>query len=258
MTQEFTPLNNSSKLPVTDLNETPILGVDSNLNRYKRWKCYILSIKEDTERRKHVENLKTILEEKQIETELLDGFYYKTMDVVNKMESLGIVYDSPEYRISQSQIGCFLSHRQVWEKIKNEPDPDVISFILEDDMDLKDSDNFDLEYLLDDINELKRENRFDGIVLWKHPSKYTKTKNKTKYLQEFYYQWGLCAYCITKETAEQLLEIKRFYDPIDEIVFKDFFPNLHIFYSKREHFVNLGGLTSDDKFGKMFKSIIWT
>ena len=225
---------------------------------YKKWKILILSV-ENSERRKHVENLKMVLENHQIETEIIDAYYYKTTDVVEKLLSFGIMYDSPTLTLSQSQIGCFLSHREAWRKIQSAPDneSETLHIILEDDMDLMDPDNFNIYYLLEDIQQLQN---FDGLILWKHPRQLFENdpKNITENLQEFYYQWGLCAYCVTKPAASKLLEINRFYQPVDEMVFKDIFPSLNVFYVKNQHFMNMGGLTSDSKYGTQFKSLIWT
>ena len=253
----------------------------SNLRRHKlreqinkpqdyKWKVYILSIK-DSERRSHVENLQTQLENKGIETEIIEAFYWKTTDILGEMFSKQIIYDSPNLLLSQSQIGCFLSHRAAWERIAETSILEetigyrkkTLSIILEDDMDLIDPDNFDIDYLLEDIEKIENQEentqKIDAIIMWKHPNQFSNTevKYKTENLLEFYYQWGLCAYCIKKETAEELLKIKRFYTPIDEIVFQDIFPNMNVYLTSKEHFVNLGGLSSEETIGKKFKSLIW-
>jgi GR25 family glycosyltransferase involved in LPS biosynthesis len=221
----------------------------------KNWKIYILSIPE-SDRRTHVEKLKTKLENKGIRVEILDGFYYKSTDVLEKMQTEGILYDSPENKLSLSQIGCFLSHRQAWQRILSETEPNVRSIILEDDMDIiTDNENFDINYLWDEITE----NEVDALVMWKHPDKITSENQicKTPHLLEYYYQWGLCAYYITPQTAEILLNITRFYAPIDEIIFRDIFPKLCVYFTKREHFMNLGKISSFQTTETVFKSMIW-
>lgn len=271
--QQSTSLNNSicisSKLPVTDFNREPSHGEDTNFHRYKKykWKFYILSVKE-SDRRENVEKLKLQLESKGIETEIIDAFYFKITDVVAKLNSKQITYDSPNMVLAQSQIGCFLSHRAAWERISEieetiDEKKETLSIILEDDMDLLDPDNFNIDYLLEDIEKIEnhKENpqQIDALVMWKHPNQFSniEQKNKTENLLEFYYQWGLCAYCIKKKTAEELLKIKRFYQPVDEIVFRDIFPNMNVYFTKQEHFINLGGLTSAEVVGKKFQSLIW-
>ena len=229
--------------------------------KYTKWKVYIISV-EESDRRENVERLKQVLEYKNIKTEIINAYYYKTTNVVNKLLSSGISYYSPDLNLSQSQIGCFLSHREAWKKIESDPESETtLSIILEDDMDLIDSNNFNLDYLLDDINiESEKSASIDGLIMWKHPVQLSENnpKNVTKNLQEFYYQWGLCAYCITKETATKLLTIKQFYEPVDQIVFKDIFPKLNIYHTVKEHFINLGQLTGNYKNGIQFKSLIWT
>ena len=115
---------------------------------YTKWKAYILSIP-DSDRRENVENMKVLLESHGIPTKILDGFYYKQMDVMSVLYSKGLIYDCPDKSLSLSQIGCFLSHRQAWEHIAAEPNLEVLSIIIEDDMILLDS--FNINYLLHDI-----------------------------------------------------------------------------------------------------------
>jgi GR25 family glycosyltransferase involved in LPS biosynthesis len=223
-------------------------------SNYKKWKAYILSVK-DSDRRIHVENLKIKLESNGIETVIIDAIYYKNDDVLQMLYNNGIIYDCPEKTLSLSQIGCFLSHRKVWELIACSIDTDTISIIIEDDMDI-DENNFNLDYLFPDINGLET---FDGLILWKHPDQiHENPKEKTLNLLDFYYQWGLCVYCIIPQIADILLKsINRFYSPVDQILFGEFFPKMSIYMCKREHFLNLGKLSSFDFDKKHFKSLIW-
>lgn len=225
--------------------------------KYKKWKVYILSVP-GSDRCSNVENLKVLLEGHGISTKILNGFYYKQIDVINELYSRGIIYDCPSKTLSLSQVGCFLSHRQAWERICAEEDPEVLSIIIEDDMTLLDSENFSIDYLLEDINQ---QENFDGIILWKHPEQIKENPNyKTPNLLEFYYQWGLCVYGITRELACDLLQsIKRLHIPVDQVLFCDIFPKISegIYMVSREHFNNLGRLSSFDKEERVFKSLIW-
>lgn len=225
---------------------------------YKKWKAYILSIP-GIDRRANVENLKVLLESYGIFTEILDGFYYKQTDVIQELYNKGITYDSPDKTLSLSQIGCFLSHRKAWEYISREVDPNVLSIIIEDDITVLDPNNFSIDYLFEDIN---KQDIFHGIVLWKHPDQIKETpKYKTQNLLEFYYQWGLCVYGITPHFANILLNnINRLYAPVDQILFGDIFPKYSygIFIAEREHFLNLGKLSSYDMRNNLFKSLIWS
>jgi len=226
---------------------------------YKKWKAYILSIP-GVDRRSNAENLKVLLETHGIPTEILDGFYYKQRDVLHDLYSLGIEYDCPDQSLSLSQVGCFLSHRQAWERIREEKDPEVLSIILEDDMTLLQPENFFIDYLLEDIN---KQDSFHGIVLWKHPAQIRKNPDyRTPNMMEFYYQWGLCAYGITRELAGHLLQsIQKLRKPVDQVLFGDIFSEDSIsngvFMATREHFANLGRLSSFDKETRKYKSFIW-
>lgn len=224
---------------------------------YKKWKAYILSVP-DSDRRPNVENLKVLLETYGISTEILNGFYYKQMDVIYELYSRNIIYDCPDKSLSLSQIGCFLSHRQAWERISTEEDPEVLSIIIEDDMTILDSENFSIDYLLEDIN---KQDYFHSIILWKHPEQIQDNpRYKTPNLLEFYYQWGLCVYGITRELACDLLQsIKNLHIPVDQVLFNEIFPKISkgVFMSSKEYFENLGRLSCfDNKKGK-FKSLIW-
>ena len=216
-------------------------------------KAYILSVKE-SDRRPNAENLKTKLESIGIPTEIIDAYYFLETDVVTKLYEDGCYYDSPNKTISQSQIGCFLSHREAWKRIATDPEQSTKTFIIEDDMVLDDSKN-----QKDLLDLLKESTMADALVLWKHPEQYHKT-NLVSYnenLLEFYFQWGLCVYCITQKTAQKLLEIQRVYDPVDLMVFRDVFPHLRVFFAKQEYFLNMGSLAGEDCDSK-FESLIWS
>ena len=212
-------------------------------------KAYILSVKE-SDRRPSAENLKTQLENIGISTTIIDAYYYLTTDVVTKLYVDGCYYDSPNKTVSQSQIGCFLSHREAW-KMASET-PQMCSLIIEDDMVLDDTKNpNDLAKLISKSSDA------DALVLWKHPKQYDETTVVPHgvNLLEFYFQWGLCVYCITQETAQKLLEIRRVYDPVDLMVFRDVFPNLRVFFAKQEYFLNMGSLSGNET--TKFESLIW-
>jgi len=225
---------------------------------YKKWKVYILSVP-DSDRRPNTESLKVLLETYRIPTEILDGFYYKQIDVLSELYNRGITYDCPDKSLSLSQIGCFLSHRQAWERIQAEEDPEVLSIIIEDDITLLDPKNFSIDYLLEEINQ---QDKFHSIILWKHPDQMRDNpQHKTPNLLEFYYQWGLCVYGITRELAKDLLRlITKLQKPVDQVLFGDIFPSISsgVFMVKREHFENLGRLSSFDTENRKFKSLIWS
>ena len=188
----------------------------------------------------------------------MDGFYHKDVDVIKELYGRGIEYDCPDKSVSLSQIGCFLSHRQAWERISQETDPEVLSIIIEDDMTLLEPESFSIDYLFKDINQ---QENFQGIVLWKHPEQIKENpQHKTPNLLEFYYQWGLCVYGITKELANKLLDdIKKLKKPVDQVLFQDIFPSISygIFMASREHFENQGVFSCFDNKCRKYKSLIW-
>jgi len=206
------------------------------------WKIYIISVKESLERRTNAESFKEKVEKLGIKVEIIDAIFWKTSNVMDKMNELGISFSN----VCQSQIACFLSHRLAWEKamVCNEK-----SIIIEDDMV---SLNFDLLSAIE--NEINPE--IDGIIMWKHPNRICDFEYVSTNLIKFYKQWGLCAYFVRQHLCEKMLYIKYIDRPIDDYLYENIFPDYKMLMTAKDLFTNIGFLGFNDTNYK-FKSLIW-
>ncbi len=109
-----------------------------------KWKIYIISIKEDIDRRSHVENLSIKAKSHGFEVEIIDGIYWKTQNIFDKLNEHNITFVN-NGGLFQSQLACFLSHRLAWMKILDDFNScsscetkieSKYNIILEDDSDL--------------------------------------------------------------------------------------------------------------------------
>jgi GR25 family glycosyltransferase involved in LPS biosynthesis len=223
------------------------------------WKIYILSVKENIERRHHVNTFAEKAKTFGFDVEIIDGYYWKTINVIDKLNTLNISFDVNS-SLSQSQLACFLSHRLAWVKIfesykNNSKTP---SIILEDDMDLHDFELF-LNTEKELINE-KYFNYYDGLIMWKHPDKIP-TPDKIKHINNnlirCYPQWGLCAYSIQPQLCEKMLAINRIDRPIDDYLYQIIFPKYNIMMTLNDPFENLGFLGWEKNREYKFTSLIW-
>jgi GR25 family glycosyltransferase involved in LPS biosynthesis len=212
------------------------------------WKIYIVSVKECGERRRFVEHQKQKLESYGFQVEIIDAIYWKTTNVMDRMNQLGIDF---LYHLSQTQIACFLSHRMVWQKIVDCQEKYTI--VLEDDIDLADFDLF-----LQSEKEVSTLDSFHGLIFWKHPEKVRlDTEKISKNLIKAYEQWGTCAYHLSPKICAELLEISQLTKPIDNYLYNDIFPAYNnIFMTERDPFINIGLIENREVYGYTFKSLI--
>lgn len=221
------------------------------------WKIYILSVKEIPERRIHVEKLAEKLKNIGFYVEIIDGYFWKSINVVDVMNHLGLSFDHNS-NLSQSQIACFLTHRLAWEKINESYDEkkNEIPIILEDDMDLNDFELFlKIEKEIYDLH-----NNYDGIIMWKHPDKLPNSNITflSDYLIELYNQWGTCAYNISHELSKKLLSINFIDRPLDNYLYEIVYPNYKIIMTFQDPFINLGFLAGNTiSTDTKFTSLIW-
>lgn len=204
----------------------------------KRYNFYILSLFESPERCENVKKLKNKLLESGYNVEIIQAYYYKSQDVMTIMYQEGIEYTCEDRSVSLSQIGCFLSHRVAWKKIAN-ANPDEVHIILEDDMELVSP--------IYDFNEMPEH---DAVILWRHPSQMnTNVTRVKKGLLNYYNQWGLCAYAVTPQFAQELInKIKGLDAAADLLIYRDFFPSKKVFIVEENAFIN-NGFLGDYTFG---------
>lgn len=99
--------------------------------------------------------------------------------------------------LTPGAIGCAMSHRNIWLRIKNDPNIDN-ALILEDDIDL--DKNF-ISKLIDYQNITIP---YDILFLGYHPATIKYIQNKSNIAKKVY---GLFGYIVTKKGANKLLKI---------------------------------------------------
>lgn len=224
-----------------------------------KWKIYIISVKECQERRNYVEKLVERLNNFGLNTEIIDAYYWKSINVVDQLNKLQIAFQS-DGTLSQSQLACFLSHMLVWEKIQKEYENgnDEIPIILEDDMDLHDFELFlNIEK---DLYEIDYVNKYDGLILWKHPDKITNdTIQISNNLINCYQQWGTCAYSINKNLCNKMMQINNINMPLDNYLYGNIYNNYNLLMTINDPFINLGFIAGygNTNTGYKFNSLIY-
>ena len=198
--------------------------------------CYIITLLESSERVENVKKLETKLKARGYHVEIIPAYYYKSVNIYDIMHRENIVNTNGS--LALTQLGCFLSHREVWKRIQSHSENDV-HIIIEDDM------NLDDQVELYDFNKIPEH---DAVILWRHPSQLnTPVTHVQDGLLHQYFQWGMCAYAITPSFAKEILDIKQIDVPIDLLLYRDVYPHKKVFVTEHSPFINLGylGVPSD-------------
>ena len=200
--------------------------------------CYIITLLESSERVENVKKLETKLKARGYHVEIIPAYYYKSVNIYDIMHRENIVNTDTNGSLALTQLGCFLSHREVWKRIQSHSENDV-HIIIEDDM------NLDDQVELYDFNKIPEH---DAVILWRHPSQLnTPVTHVQDGLLHQYFQWGMCAYAITPSFAKEILDIKQIDVPIDLLLYRDVYPHKKVFVTEHSPFINLGylGVPSD-------------
>jgi len=218
--------------------------------KYK-WKIYIVSIKEDIDRRSHVENVTIKAKSRGFDVEIIDAIYWKTQNVFDKLNEHDITFIHNGW-LSQSQLACFLSHRLAWLKMLEvlNSSSETKCIVLEDDVGL-----LEFETFLSMETDICKIEPYDGIIMWKHPEK---IPNKLDFICDnfvsYYFQWGLVAYHISsKQLCEEMINIKCIDQPIDDLLYSKIFPKYNVVFTANDPFL-MGYLEGNQV--KHFKSNI--
>ncbi len=216
------------------------------------WNIYIISVPSVGERRAHALQLKEKLVKLGCNVTIIDGIYYKDIDICNYLIKESIAYAVPDKSVALSQIGCFLSHRNVWKLIEARCESDY-HLILEDDMDL--CDDFSLPEI-----ESRILSDYDCFYLWKHP--FTADDQKAylvnPFVSTFYKNWGTCAYMIRPSIARYMLNnLQTIVAPIDIMMINEILPKIKTYISVKDYFINKGYIGDGDNGKYVFKSLIW-
>jgi len=209
--------------------------------------CYIITLLESSERVENVKKLEIKLKARGYHVEIIPAYYYKSVNIYDIMHRENIVNTDTNHSLVLTQIGCFLSHREVWKRIQSHSENDV-HIVIEDDM------NLDDQVELYDFNKIPE---YDAVILWRHPSQ---LNTPVTYVQEGllqqYFQWGMCAYAIRPSFAKELLDIKQIDTPIDLLLYRDVYPHKKVFVTEHSPFINLGYLGVPGEY--QYKSWIYT
>jgi GR25 family glycosyltransferase involved in LPS biosynthesis len=209
--------------------------------------CYIITLLESSERVENVKKLEIKLKARGYHVEIIPAYYYKSVDIYHLMDRENITYKNTDGTLVLTQIGCFLSHREVWKKIQAHSENDV-HIIIEDDMNL--DNNVDLY----DFNKIPE---YDAVILWRHPSQLnTPVTHAQDGLLHQYFQWGMCAYAVRPSFAKELLDIQQIDVPIDLLLYRDVYPHKRVFVTEHSPFINLGYLGVPSEY--QYKSWIYT
>lgn len=202
----------------------------------KNYNFYIITLFESPERMENAKKLEDKLKLKGYNVEIFKAYYYKSVDLLNILYSEGLEYASKDLKLSLTQIGCFLSHRDIWKKIAKEKSNDI-HIIVEDDMSFE-GELYDFSKIPD----------YDAVILWRHPSQMNTPITYVKEgLLNFYNQWGTCSYALTPQFSKELVDnIKKIDISLDLLLYSDFFPNKRVFVVEKGPFKNLGYIGNSD------------
>jgi GR25 family glycosyltransferase involved in LPS biosynthesis len=118
----------------------------------------------------------------------------------------------------RGEVGCYLSHRNIIDKIRKEKDSSKYSIIFEDDFQVNTNDLYSTVHKI--INTLNKENLdFDMIYLGNLNHNHAeKIKDDIYVLNKKQDLWGTHGYLIKNESADKIYTlIQKIFKPIDNI-----------------------------------------
>ncbi len=212
-------------------------------------KIYIINLKKDTERKKHIQHLCAI---HNLDIEFVDAVEGKilTREKILESYSESLALTTIGRKLTLGEIGCALSHQKIYQKMLNQNINEAI--ILEDDIEFQ-------EKFLQIINNRKKFSKETELILlgyW-HP----KIKNK-KHLLSYrekvpitnnYYlgrfiknPYGTFGYYITLTGVQKLLNIlnEKLTMPIDHYTNNEKYVNLYGIYPPVIHLSNTFDLST--------------
>ncbi len=175
----------------------------------------VISLKSETKRREHIQTMFSKL-----------GVSYEFFDAINKQQALALCHKQglnyQDDSLTMGELGCFMSHYLLWEKIINEDLPYMLIF--EDDVIVSPN----IVQFINNIDIIMQ--RFDVIKL---ETMLTKTIYDSNVVQVANFQFqkiktehmGLAGYVISRNVAKILIKTiqqEGIYQPIDHYLFSDF------------------------------------
>ncbi len=184
-------------------------------------KVFVISLKNSTERR---ESVRQMLSEDSVDFEFFDAVDLSTSDIYcryNEKET----FRKKGYVLTSAELGCFASHRALWEKCV---DLNESIFILEDNFKLNSSVRKSIGLLSDKIKEL-------GVIKLGCIFDYdfypvlelTECFRVVKYKKG---ASGTSGYMISPRIAEQYLKCSSsFYQPVDDLMENEWLTNMPLY-----------------------------
>lgn len=136
-----------------------------------------------------------------LKAEIIPAVYGKDL---SKEDLKNLVYDYPDCALALGEIGCALSHLNIYNKMIKEDIP--IAFILEDDAIL----TKDVVPMLDFLEKSDDKNKPNVYLLSRMVSYLPLTKKKTPFgnIYKIYRSYNTFAYVINKEAAKRISQIQ--------------------------------------------------
>lgn len=120
-------------------------------------------------------------------------------------------------RPTRGQIGCFLSHREAWQRIVQEGWENAL--IIEDDADLRPTTQTvkAIQTALTELKEAQQE--WDLFYVARNPMLCKHRRKISKHVVEVGKTWGLFAYVVTQAAANELIQVSQvMVHPVDILV----------------------------------------
>lgn len=161
-------------------------------------KIFIVNLKKDTLKKEKI--LKQV-ERLNLKAEIIPAVYSKEL---SEEDLKNLIHDYPNCSLALGEIGCALSHLNIYNKIVKENTP--IAFILEDDAIISKDILTMLDFLEKSDNKSKA-----NVYLISYMTDYlplTKKKTPLGNMYKFYRGYNTFAYVINKEAAKRIAKIQ--------------------------------------------------
>ena len=161
-------------------------------------KTFIVNLEKDIAKK---EKILEQTEKLNLKAEIIPAVYGKNL---SKEDLKNLVYDYPNCALTLGEIGCALSHLNIYNKMVKDDIP--IAFILEDDVIL----SKDIVPMLDFLEKSNDKNK-PNVYLMSYMIDYlpfTKKKTPVGNMYKIYRSYCTCAYVINKEAAKKLSKMQ--------------------------------------------------
>ena len=161
-------------------------------------KTFIVNLERDTDKKQKILEQ---TEKLNLKAEIIPAVYGKNL---SKEDLKNLVYDYPNCALSLGEIGCALSHLNIYNKMVKEDIP--IAFILEDDVIL----SKDVAPMLDFLEKSDDKNKPNVYLLSYMIDYLPLTKKRTPFgnMYRIYRSYCACGYVINKEAAKRISQIQ--------------------------------------------------